>query len=552
MKFASKLLAMAALLLCPAVALASAPSVSPISDVVLNAGSTMTLSVVAVDPDGDAITLTSSMPAFATLNAPTTGNGLVVTTVTLAPLVADVGVVSGSVTATANGETDVETFQITVNAAGSNVAPAVTAPATQSVNEGSMLTFTVTASDADAEAITSLTAATLPAGATFTSNASYTSGTFTWTPNSTQAGDYDVVFTASNALSGSATTHIHVVDVVVNASPNVTAPATMTVNEGQLLTIAVSATDADADHVTLTATGVPSGATFVDNGNNTGTFTWTPNSTQSGSYTVTFTGDDGHGGTGNALTVITVNDVVVGGGGTATAKMLGNFNSHRKYLCFRVEPVNGSFDVRDVDKTTIMLNFGGGALAALSSRTHVDFECDGDDDDGEDDECDECDHEDEVCPTDTIGCEVTLHVCFAMSDLVDFFGDQGVPDHLAEATITGTLTGGGTFTATIGSPRVAGRGHEKHLLHAKATPNPLNPRTKLSFTLSTPGRVRVAVYDVRGRFVKTLLDENRAAGDQSLVWDGSDSRNRRVSSGVYVFRIQAPEGEDIQRVAVVK
>jgi flagellar hook assembly protein FlgD len=96
------------------------------------------------------------------------------------------------------------------------------------------------------------------------------------------------------------------------------------------------------------------------------------------------------------------------------------------------------------------------------------------------------------------------------------------------------------------------KGHEKHALHAKATPNPLNPQTKLTFTLSQSGRVRVLVYDARGRYVKTLLDENRYAGDQTLTWDGSDSRSRKVSSGVYMFRIVAPEGQDIQRVTVLK
>ncbi|HYJ33164.1 MAG TPA: putative Ig domain-containing protein [Candidatus Binatia bacterium] len=575
MKVASKVFLLGALLLLAAsTAYAAAPVVVAIPDMSINAGASTTLNVVAYDVDGDNITLTSSLPAWATLNAPTTGTGLVVTTITLNPTASDLGTVSGSVTATANGEATTEPFQLTVNASGTNLAPIVTAPANQTVNEGSNLTFTVTASDA--EAITALAAAPLPAGATFTANASYTSGTFSWTPTSSQSGDYNVVFTASNALSGSATTHIHVVDVTgVNTNPDVTAPATQSVNEGQMVTFTVTATDANGDHVTLTASNVPSGATFTDNGNNTGTFTWTPGSTQSGSYTVTFTGNDGHGGTDAASTVITVNDVTGGGGGgtEATAKLLGAFNSHRKFLCFRIDPVNNGFDVRNVDLTTIRFSFGGTTIDAMTGKTSLDWSCESDSEsDGEDrdaaallhkdggwdgdGDCGECDHED--CPSDTTGCTVSLRACFAMSDLRGLFGDQSIPDNLASATITGSLSTGGTFTATLGAPKVAGnggdngKGHEKHALHAKATPNPLNPQTKLTFTLSQAGRVRVLVYDARGRYVKTLLDENRYAGAQTLTWDGSDAHSRKVSSGMYLFRIVAPEGQDIQRVTVLK
>lgn len=574
MKVASKVFVLGALLLLAAsTAYAAAPVVVAIPDMSVNAGATTTINVVAYDVDGDAITLTSSLPAYATLNAPTTGTGIVVTTITLNPTAGDLGTVTGSVTATANAEATTESFQLTVNASGTDLAPMVTAPANQTVNEGTNLTFTVTASDA--EAITALAAAPLPAGATFTANVNYTSGTFSWTPSSSQSGDYNVVFTASNALSGSATTHIHVVDVTEgNTNPDVTAPATESVDEGQMVTFTVTATDVNGDHVTLTAANLPTGASFTDNGNNTGTFSWTPGSTQSGSYTVTFTGNDGHGGTDAASTVITVSDVSGGGGTEATAKLLGAYNVHRKFLCFRIEPVNNGFDVRNVDLTSIRFSFGGSTIDAMTGKTSLDWSCESDSEsDGEDrdasaihkdgdwgdDDCGECDHED--CPTDTTGCTVSLRACFSMSALQGLFGDQSVPDNLVNATITGNLTTGGTFTATMGAPKVAGnggnngdkgKGHEKHALHAKATPNPLNPQTKLTFTLSQSGRVRVLVYDARGRYVKTLLDENRYAGDQTLTWDGSDSRSRKVSSGVYLFRIVAPEGQDIQRVTVLK
>ena len=90
------------------------------------------------------------------------------------------------------------------------------------------------------------------------------------------------------------------------------------------------------------------------------------------------------------------------------------------------------------------------------------------------------------------------------------------------------------------------------MLNPKVRPNPLNPKTELSFTTSRAGRVRVAIYDMHGRLVKTLLDEDRADGEQRLTWDGSNERSQKVSSGVYYFQILTPEGRVVKSVAVVK
>ncbi len=87
---------------------------------------------------------------------------------------------------------------------------------------------------------------------------------------------------------------------------NVTAPTRLTAIEGQNLNFNVTATDSQTSHVTMAATGVPAGASFIDNGNNSGTFNWTPGSTQAGTYLLTFTGSDGLGNTGGTFTQITV------------------------------------------------------------------------------------------------------------------------------------------------------------------------------------------------------------------------------------------------------
>src|SRR5205814_1847520 len=147
----------------------------------------------------------------------------------------------------------------TITVANVDRPPAVTASASQTVAENVALSFTVTASDPDNQAITSLAASGLPPGATFTPNGSNTSGTFNWTPGYTGApGPYNVTFTAQNALTGSASTAITVANA--DRAPVVSAPASRSVGVGAALSFTVTAADADGDGIaSLAASGLPSG-----------------------------------------------------------------------------------------------------------------------------------------------------------------------------------------------------------------------------------------------------------------------------------------------------
>ena len=96
--------------------------------------------------------------------------------------------------------------------AQSDNAPVVTAPAFASTSQNVLLVIPVLASDPDGDAITSLSATgtAITAGGSLVTNASNTSGTFSWTPSFSQSGSFSVTFVASNTLTGSATTAITV------------------------------------------------------------------------------------------------------------------------------------------------------------------------------------------------------------------------------------------------------------------------------------------------------------------------------------------------------
>jgi len=84
-------------------------------------------------------------------------------------------------------------------------------------------------------------------------------------------------------------------------------------------------------------------------------------------------------------------------------------------------------------------------------------------------------------------------------------------------------------------------------------PNPFNPTTRISFAVPAGGgSVSLTVFDVSGRRVATLIDGTVPPGLHGVPWNGRDARGRRVSSGVYFYRLQTPEGEFTRKMTLVE
>lgn len=121
-------------------------------------------------------------------------------------------------------------------------------------------------------------------------------------------------------------------------------------------------------------------------------------------------------------------------------------------------------------------------------------------------------------------------------DAIALFSNDPAGPHTVFATLAiGEVTGVDDGPPAAAGARLAG------------WPNPFNPRTTVRFDLPRDGRVELAVYDLQGRRVRTLLAGNAAAGPHEVLWQGDDDAGRALPSGVYLARLRGPEGTSAER-----
>jgi hypothetical protein len=83
-------------------------------------------------------------------------------------------------------------------------------------------------------------------------------------------------------------------------------------------------------------------------------------------------------------------------------------------------------------------------------------------------------------------------------------------------------------------------------------PNPFNPATTIRFQLAEPDRARLAIYDVAGRLIRTLVDARLGTEAMSIAWDGRDDLGAVVPSGTYLYRLQTSRESRTKKLNLVK
>ncbi len=83
-------------------------------------------------------------------------------------------------------------------------------------------------------------------------------------------------------------------------------------------------------------------------------------------------------------------------------------------------------------------------------------------------------------------------------------------------------------------------------------PNPFNPVTRIDYTVDLEGPVRLAIYDISGKLVRTLINRRMRSGTHSEEWDGRDNGGRAVASGIYFYRLTVGKSSLARKAVLLK
>jgi hypothetical protein len=162
----------------------------------------------------------------------------------------------------------------------------------------------------------------------------------------------------------------------------------------------------------------------------------------------------------------------------------------------------------------------------------------------------------------------------AIDYLIEFNGDE-ILDALEEKygsplnegdslvlTLTGNYENGRPFEGrdcviivdSLGGPAGGNFDSRNPIVFALAQgiPNPFTGKTLIRYQLPHSVHVSLKVYDIAGRLVKTLVNEEKEAGYFRTHWDGKDNSGRRVASGVYFYRIKAGDYVKTRKMILLK
>ncbi|NNE07005.1 MAG: T9SS type A sorting domain-containing protein [Gemmatimonadetes bacterium] len=110
--------------------------------------------------------------------------------------------------------------------------------------------------------------------------------------------------------------------------------------------------------------------------------------------------------------------------------------------------------------------------------------------------------------------------------------------------VVGPIVVGVDDEETAGLPRV--------FALRKSRPNPHRGSSLISYDLPRSVDVRLEVFEISGRRVRSLVDKERPAGFHTAVWDGSDEDGRPVASGTYLYRLRAGDFTATRKLTVLR
>ena len=517
----------------------NAPVVMPIGDRTVERGTQLVVSLSGWDPDGGTLSYSvTGLPAFGTLYDFHDGNGALSFQPTGSTPLGDypmtVTLSDGSLDAS-------QSFQVTVTSSATSAPPVLAAIGSPTVQEGSPVSIALSATDPDGDILSwSFSLPGFANGVVVTSAPGSSSARLDLSPGFCDSGSYPASVSVSDgALSDGESFTITVTDR--NRAPAWSVPVggyALTVAAGSSASLSVSATDPDmacqGPAPSLSVTGWTGGSAIApsmsDGGQGNGTLQVAASAQAAGSFTVTIRALDGAypGTSADAAVAVTVTPTSTG----PVARAWSDSDPLRLDIGkprerFYLEPVGASFDLGSVVLASIQLSAEAGSGTVPSIAPLADKFVFGLD-------------------RDQNGV-LELRMEFGKDALRSLlaFAQPGT----AQLTITASLSDGRSVSASVASSIVP----ERLRAIQKIGPNPLNPEAVLTVHQTQDGRLRVRVYDVTGRLVRTLVDDAfRAAGDHDVRFDGRRDDGTPLSSGRYYLRVEAADALDTGSVTIMK
>ena len=125
--------------------------------------------------------------------------------------------------------------------------------------------------------------------------------------------------------------------------------------------------------------------------------------------------------------------------------------------------------------------------------------------------------------------------------------------YTTEENLPEVLSGqGGVFFVILPAMNIDSREFPNEFMLYSAFPNPFNPSTTIRFDLPEDSFVTINVYDMIGRHVKSLLNNNISAGRRLIIWDGTNSFEQPASAGTYFYTIKTDRYSQTKKMILLK
>jgi len=502
---------------------ATTVSLSNVNNINMVGGTTADRAFSAFDPGGNPITFSFTGPGFVTVTPEPQAGNTRTGTIHFAPPVHTSGTFAATLSASANGATDTRIF--TIGVVFYNQPPNLVLLNNIAVTEGATADQTLNATDPNGDPVTFALVGSTPTFATVTTvdpGHGTATGNLHLAPGPSDLGQHQVEVSASDGFESASRS----LQVTVNDNqppppptpPTIDPIGTLSVAEGDTLNFGVTARDPGGEMISFSFTG-PAFATLTPSPlcgtEQHANLHLAPPVGAAGSYSASVSAT---GGTRTATQTFTI-QVAAAQARSATYEanvyltgdnQIIRLASRTLTWCAELEPAQSSFQVTDVVSSSLTAAYGDARIHAVETTTMKGSGKDG---------------------------APRLAGFFGRDDLRGVFAGLPNGKQTVDVLISGNLISGGSFKATVSVPVEKGT-----QASGRASPNPFNPSTAISFELSKPGRVRLRVYNVSGRLVNTLADQMMGAGYQEVRWDGTARSGSRVASGVYFYVLETPQG----------